>query len=178
MGGVIFWWVRRVCGWVYSGLELRKVFVSVNGWSVKVGATQWKKGQRGDTDHEMAGWGASHCQETTRSIVGIIQTPGSRELEQARAGGGRCCYLELILAYLHMRTVGQSLHRLMVQRWLEPWKLYLVEMKIINRYEVHTLKTQPMAGLRLPTPAWSNCLQGAISRGKTDNSGPIWSSPM
>lgn len=77
----------------------------------------------------MAEWVTSLYQETLRRVVGIIQTPEKGDLEQARAGGGRCCYLELIFAFLYMRAIGQSLHRLAVQRQLEPWKLYLVEMK-------------------------------------------------
>ena len=35
--------------------------------------------------------------------------------------------LELISAYLYMIAVGKSLQRLLAQRWLESWKLYLVE---------------------------------------------------
>lgn len=173
VGGFILDWNSGRSSWVWMD-------------GVKVGATQWEKGQWGDTHHEMAEWVTSHCQETTRSIVGIKQTPGEGELEQAGAGGGRCCYLGLIFAYLHMRAVGQSLPRLAVQRWLEPWKLpgwdeaqrVHASRKKINRYEVNTLQTQPLAGSRLPTPAWSNCLLGAISRVKSNTLWPIWSSPM
>lgn len=47
----------------------------------------------------MAEWVTSLYQETLRRVVGIIQTPEKGDLEQARAGGGRCCYLELIFAF-------------------------------------------------------------------------------
>ena len=77
----------------------------------------------------MAEWLTSLYQVTLIRVVVIIQTPEKGELDQARAGGDRCCYLELIFAFLYMRAIGQSLHRLAVQKWLEPWKLYLVEIK-------------------------------------------------
>lgn len=163
VGGFILDWNSGRSSWMWMG-------------GVKVGATQWEKGQWGDTGHEMTLSG-----DYEKYSRHHIDTRGG-ELEQARAGGGRCCYLGLIFAYLHMRAVGQSLPRLAVQRWLEPWKLPgwdeaqrvpHASRKIINRYEVNTLQTQPLL-----TPAWSNCLLGAISRGKTDSLGAIWSSPM
>lgn len=82
-----------------------------------------RRDQWGDTDPEMK----KGVQVVVKSISDIIQSPGKGEHEQTRARTDRCYYLEMNSAYSHRLAVGQSLNRLEAQRWLESWKLYLVE---------------------------------------------------
>lgn len=104
---------RASCGWIYSGPEVRKVFMDMNEWIMKVAATQGRKDQWGDTDPEMAERVICHCQENLRRISGIIQTPRKGALEQARAGSNgrrsRGWYLEMIFfSFAHKNCRSDS----------------------------------------------------------------------